>query len=52
MEPESVELSFLRSSLTAESPVFDNSNFLSWFRECGAANAFEVRQIPFAEMDQ
>lgn len=52
MKAESKELSFLRSSLTAESPAFDNSNFLSWFRECDAANAFEVRQIPFAEMDQ
>ena len=52
MEVESTELSFLRSSLTAQSPCFDNSDFLSWFRERGASNVFRVRLIPFAQMDQ
>lgn len=52
MKAESKEVSFLRSSMTAESPVFDNSNFLSWFRECGAGSGFRVRRISFDEMDQ
>ncbi|MBW2388127.1 MAG: NDP-hexose 2,3-dehydratase family protein, partial [Deltaproteobacteria bacterium] len=52
MESESNELSFLRSSLLPESPAFDNSDFLSWFRDCGADHDFRVRPIPFDEMDQ
>lgn len=52
MAAESKELSFLRSSLLRESPCFDNSDFLSWFRECEASNAFRVRPIPFDAMDQ
>ena len=52
MEAESAPRSFLRSSLATRSPAFDNSDFLSWFADRRAANAFSVRSIPFAEMDQ
>lgn len=52
MGAETKEASFLRSSLSSESPAFDNSDFLSWFRERGAANAFEVRPIRFDAMDE
>jgi oxidase EvaA len=52
MEPESAELSFLRSSLIRESPSFDNSDLLDWFSARKAANSFSVRRIPFDEMDQ
>ena len=51
MEAGSKELNFLRSSLTPESPVFDNSDFASWFLEHRASNVLRVRPIPFDAMD-
>ena len=52
MKPESSATSFLRSSMVTESPVFDNSDFLSWFRARADANLVSVRPIPFDAMDQ
>ncbi|MDG2306759.1 MAG: NDP-hexose 2,3-dehydratase family protein [Candidatus Binatia bacterium] len=52
MTDDSAELSFLRSSLVPESPVFDNSNFLSWFGELRDSNGLRVRPIRFDEMDR
>lgn len=48
----SKELSFLHSSLIAESPSFDNSDFVPWFEQRAGASSFEVRRIPFSEMEQ
>ena len=52
METESKELSFLRSSLAPESPVFDNTEFPLWFRDRAIETAFHVRRIPFDAMDE
>ncbi len=48
----SKESSFLKSGVTTENRFQTQAEFFRWFRSRRHASSFEVRPIPFAEMDQ